>query len=171
MPRGPGASNVAITCVSVASVTEHVSVPAHPPPLQPVNVEPSSGTASSVTFVSWKNVAEQVGPQSMPPAPPTYPVPVPFFAIDRIAAGGGGGGGGGASSKPAVMFVLPSPPCSWIVQVVPVPKDEQSPPQPPKVAFVSGVAVKVTVEFCFIRALQVDGQSIEVLFGSGEPAR
>jgi hypothetical protein len=70
------------------------------------------------------------------------------------------------------MFVLPSPPwpLSVIVHVLPVPKDEQSPPQPPKVAFVSGVAVKVTVEFCFIRAVQVDGQSIEVLVGSGAGA-
>ena len=41
--------NVAVTVVAAVTVTVHGPVPEHPPPLQPVNVEPVAGVAVSVT--------------------------------------------------------------------------------------------------------------------------
>ena len=41
----------AITAVSAPSVTIHVPVPEHPPPLQPPSTEPALGVAVSVTTV------------------------------------------------------------------------------------------------------------------------
>src|SRR5438105_478457 len=43
--------NVAVTAVAAVMVTVHGPVPVHPPPLQPVNVEPVAGVAVSVTAV------------------------------------------------------------------------------------------------------------------------
>lgn len=47
------AANVAVTVVSASVVTRHAPVPEQPPPSQPVNVEPGSGVAVSVTLVPW----------------------------------------------------------------------------------------------------------------------
>jgi hypothetical protein len=44
---------------------------------------------------------------------------------------------------------------------------EQAPPQPSKLAPVSGVSVNVSCVFCFTNAEQVGGQSIAPLVGSG----
>ena len=63
--------NVAVTSVLWSSVTVQVSVPEQPPPVQPVKFDPSSGTAVSTICVPWSTETEHVGPQSMPPAPPT----------------------------------------------------------------------------------------------------
>lgn len=41
--------NVAVTVVAAFTVTVHGAVPVHPPPLQPVKVEPVAGVAVSVT--------------------------------------------------------------------------------------------------------------------------
>ena len=43
--------NVAVTVAAAVTVTAHVPVPVHPPPLQPVKVDPAAGVAVSVTAV------------------------------------------------------------------------------------------------------------------------
>jgi hypothetical protein len=43
--------NVAVTVVAVLTVTTHMPVPLHPPPDQPVNVEPVLADAVNVTLV------------------------------------------------------------------------------------------------------------------------
>ena len=43
------AAKAAVTEVDTATVTVHAPVPVHPPPLQPVNVDPAAGAAVSVT--------------------------------------------------------------------------------------------------------------------------
>src|SRR5438046_6701741 len=73
---------VAVTVVAPETVTTHVPVPEHPPPLQPVKVEPAAGVAVSVTAVPLVKLAEQVTPQLIPTgALVTVPLPVP--ALDR----------------------------------------------------------------------------------------
>src|SRR5258708_38649091 len=48
--RGTGGTvKVAVTVVAAATVTTHVPVPEHPPPLQPVNTLPAVGVAARVT--------------------------------------------------------------------------------------------------------------------------
>jgi len=42
---------VAVTVVAAESVTRHVPVPLHPPPLQPANTPPAAGVAVSTTAV------------------------------------------------------------------------------------------------------------------------
>jgi hypothetical protein len=77
--------NVAVTVVGALRVTEHVPTPLHPPPLQPVKVEPASGVAVNVTVVPEVKLAEQVAPQLLIPAGEllTLPVPVPDSATVR----------------------------------------------------------------------------------------
>jgi hypothetical protein len=43
--------NVALTEIAAFIVTVHAPVPLHPPPDQPLNVEPADGLAVSVTAV------------------------------------------------------------------------------------------------------------------------
>jgi hypothetical protein len=45
------AVNLAVTIVSLATVTTHVPVPLQPPPDQPANEEPADGAAVRVTCV------------------------------------------------------------------------------------------------------------------------
>jgi hypothetical protein len=82
------------------------------------------------------------------------------------------GGGGGGVLNPAVIDSDPFDPCpvNDSVHVKAVPALAQSPPQPENREPRSGVAVNVTVEFCFIKAEQVGGQSIDPLVGSGAGA-
>ena len=47
-PTG-GRTNVAVTVVAAVTVRVHVPAPLHPPPLQPVKVEPVAGVAVRVT--------------------------------------------------------------------------------------------------------------------------
>ncbi len=76
--EGAAAANVAVTDVAAVSVTEQVLVPLHPPPDQPVNVDPLLGAAVSTTAVPLVNPALHVAPQLMPVgALVTVPVPVP----------------------------------------------------------------------------------------------
>ena len=44
-------AKVAVTLWSELIVTSHLPVPAQPPPLQPVNVEPGSAAANRLTVV------------------------------------------------------------------------------------------------------------------------
>ena len=61
-------------------MTVHVPVPVHPPPLQPVNVDPVAGVAVKVTAVPLPKAAEQVVPQEIPAgALEIVPAPVPDF--------------------------------------------------------------------------------------------
>jgi hypothetical protein len=82
------------------------------------------------------------------------------------------GGGGGGVLNPAVIDFDPFEPSPVIdtEQVLLVPAEAQSPPQPEKTDPESGVAVNVTVVFCFINAEHVSGQSIDVLVRSGAGA-
>ena len=80
--------NVAVTVVSAETVTVQLPVPLHPPPLQPVKVEPLAGVAVRVTDVPLFTVVEHVAPQLMEP-PVTVPVPVPVFPTVREKVVGG----------------------------------------------------------------------------------
>ena len=67
-----------MTVVAAETVTVHVPVPEHPPPLQPVKVEPATGVAVSVTAVPLVKLAAQVAPQLIPTGElVTVPLPVP----------------------------------------------------------------------------------------------
>jgi hypothetical protein len=70
----------AVTVVAAFMVTTHVPVPVHPPPVQPVKVDPAAGVAVSVTGVPLVYAAEQIEPQLMPAGLlETVPLPVPAF--------------------------------------------------------------------------------------------
>ena len=86
---GSGTSKVAVTVAAV--FTTQLPVPVHPPPLQPVKVDPPSAVAVSVTLVLLKKFALQMAPQSMPVgAETTFPVPVPPLRIVTVKDPGGG---------------------------------------------------------------------------------
>src|SRR5207249_4564618 len=126
-----GRLKVAVTVVAVATVTTQVPVPEHPPPLQPLKVEPAAGLAVSVTAVPLAKLAEQVAPQVMPAGElVTVPLPVPAGVTVRVKVCG---------VKVAVTVVA----AETVTTQVPVP--EQPPPlQPVKVEPAAGVAVSVT---------------------------
>src|SRR3989344_6996638 len=66
--EGVATLNVAVTLVSVFSVSVHVPVPEHPPPLQPANVEPEVGVAVRVETVPGVTPeTEHVVPQFIEP--------------------------------------------------------------------------------------------------------
>ena len=83
----PVTSKLAVTDWSESMMAVHVDVPEHPAPLQPVNVDPGSGIAVSVTEVSVAKLAVQTQPQSMPVGLlVTAPAPVPVLAtVSRCA--------------------------------------------------------------------------------------
>src|SRR2546426_10882393 len=58
-----GRLKVAVTVVAAETVTVQVPVPEHPPPLQPLKVEPAAGAAVSVTAVPLVKLAAQGDPQ------------------------------------------------------------------------------------------------------------
>jgi len=122
---------VAVTDVAAFSVTAQVPVPVHPPPLQPVNVEPVAGAAVRVTMVPVVNDVEQVVPQEMP-AGELVTVPVPAPAVVTVSAKDD-------CTKLAVTVVA-----AFMVTVhVPVPV--QPPPlQPVNVEPAAAAAVSVT---------------------------
>jgi hypothetical protein len=69
-------ANVAVTDLAAFIVTVQVRpVPLHAPP-QPVNAEPLSGAAVSVTLAPTLEFVVQAVPHEMPP-PETLPLPVP----------------------------------------------------------------------------------------------
>ena len=80
-----GRLKVAVTVVAAETVTVQAPVPVHPPPLQPVKVEPAAAVAVSVTAVPLAKLAEQVAPQLMPAgALVTVPLPVPAGVTVRV---------------------------------------------------------------------------------------
>src|SRR5712692_7294770 len=64
-PPSSNRSKVAVTEVSASIRILHVSVPLHPPPLQPAKTEPASGAAVTVIIVPLSNEAWHVTPQSI----------------------------------------------------------------------------------------------------------
>src|SRR5205823_12238792 len=71
-----GRLKVAVTVVAADTETTHDPVPEHPPPLQPVKVDPAAGVAVSVTPVPLVKLAAQVAPHVMP-AGELVTVPLP----------------------------------------------------------------------------------------------
>src|SRR5438034_679532 len=126
-----GRLKVAVTVVAAETVTTHDPAPVHPPPLQPLKIEPAAGVAVSVTAVPLAKLAAQVAPQVMPAgALVTVPVPVP--AVLTVSARLG-------RLKAAVTVVA----AESVIMHEPVP--EHPPPlQPVKVEPAAGVAVSVT---------------------------
>src|SRR5439155_607302 len=122
---------VAVTVVAPETVTTHVPVPEHPPPLQPVKVEPTAGAAVSVTAVPLAKLAVHVAPQVIPAgALVTVPLPVPAGVTVSVKV---------CSVKVAVTVVA----AEIVTMQAPVP--EQPPPlQPLKVEPAAGAAVSVT---------------------------
>src|SRR5512132_1479921 len=81
---GGPTSKVAVTARSWSIVTTQGPVPVQSPP-QPVNVEPASGVAVSVTAVPDGNDAEHVAPQSIPAGElVTVPEPDPAFVTVSV---------------------------------------------------------------------------------------
>jgi len=86
------ALNVAATVVDEVSTTVHVLAAAHPPPIQPPNVEERSGLAVKVTVgaegepggsvVGYRPV--QIPAWQVRPDPATVPVPFPVSLTDRV---------------------------------------------------------------------------------------
>jgi hypothetical protein len=128
-----GNVNVAVTEVAALIVTVHVPVPAQPPPLQPVKVEPVAGVGVKVTTVPLVKACEQVAPQEMPAgALVTVPLPVPDFVT--------------VSAKEVVGNVnVAVTEVAALIVTVHVPVPAQPPPlQPVNVDPAAGAAVRVT---------------------------
>ena len=71
---------VAVTFCAALMVTVQEPVPEHPPPVQPVKVDPPLGAAVSVTLVPLVKLALHVLPQLIPAGlEVTVPVPVPLL--------------------------------------------------------------------------------------------
>jgi len=124
---------VAVTVVAALRVTVQVPMPAQPPPLQPVKVEPAAGAAVRVTAVPLVKLAEQVAPQLIPTGElVTVPLPVPAGVTVSVKVG---------RAKVAVTVVAAE------IVTVQVPVPAQPPPlQPVKVEPPAGAAVRVTAE-------------------------
>jgi hypothetical protein len=79
---------VAVTTVFAARAKLHAEVPLHPPPLQPVKLEPVPAVEFKVTCVPEGKVSPQSVPHvtTVPPdvVPVTVPVPVPAFVMVRV---------------------------------------------------------------------------------------
>src|SRR5207247_8405682 len=118
-----------VTVVAALRVTVQVPVPEHPPPLQPVKVEPAAGVAVSVTAVPLAKLAVQVAPQLIPTgALVTVPLPVPALLTVSAKVG---------RATVAVTVV------AALRVTVQVPVPEHPPPlQPVQVEPAAGVAVR-----------------------------
>jgi hypothetical protein len=108
---------VAVTVVAAVTVTAQVPVPEQPPPLQPVNVEPATGVAVSVTDGAVTDHGGAVGAaRDARRDDVTVPVPVPALvavsvyvlsvkvAVTRDRRGDrdrAGAGAGAAAARPA----------------------------------------------------------------------
>src|SRR3990172_6519897 len=86
--HGTGAK-VAVTVVAALTGTVHAAwAPAHPPPLQPLKVEPGAGVAVRITDVPSRkgaDAAEQASSQRMAAGvETTVPCPVPLFCTVSV---------------------------------------------------------------------------------------
>jgi len=77
-------TKLAVTEVAAFTVTVQVPVPVHPPPLQPVKVEPAAAAAVNVTDVPFANDAEHVAPHDMPVGL-LVTVPLPAPALETVS--------------------------------------------------------------------------------------
>jgi hypothetical protein len=124
--------NVAVTVVAAFTVTTHVPVPLHPPPLHPVKSELGVGAAVSVTTVPALYDSVQSPPQLIPAGfDVTVPVPVPALATVRACC---------VRLNVAVTVTF----TSTVITQVPVP-EHPPPDQPVNVELADGVAVSVTL--------------------------
>jgi hypothetical protein len=83
-------SNRALTLVEALSVTTHVPVPLHPPPLQPANLEPDDALAVRVTTVPAEYGCVQSLPHEIPDGElVTLPDPVRLTVSVGLVLGGG----------------------------------------------------------------------------------
>jgi hypothetical protein len=125
------------------------AVPLHPP-LQPVNVEPASGVAVSVTVEPATKLARQADPQEMPDGEDvTVPLPVPPLVTDS-----------GHVPAEVVVNVAVTDLAALIVTVQVGALPLHSPPQPAKVIPLPAAAVKVTLDSAAKLAEQVLPQAI-----------
>ena len=96
------ATKLALTVVSVVSVSVQGSIPEQPPPFHPAKVEPWTAAAVNVTCVPTAKPASQIGPHTMPEGLlVAVPAPVPIDTIDSKAVIG-------SSTKLAVTVVSAS---------------------------------------------------------------
>src|SRR4030095_11676832 len=122
--------SVAVTVEPALTAAVQERVPAQPPPLQPVKVEPAADVAVNVTKEPAANEAEHVAPHEMPAgALVTVPVPVPDLLTVSVTD---------CSAKVAVTELA-----ALIVTMQP-PLPEQPPLHQAKLEPASGVTVKVT---------------------------
>src|SRR5204863_412582 len=119
------------TVVAAESVSTQAPVPEHPPPLQPLKVEPAAGVAVSVTAVPLAKLAVHVAPQVIPTGElVTVPLPVPALLTVSAKLG---------RLKVAVTVVA----AESVSTQAPVP-EQPAPLQPVKVELTFGAAVSVT---------------------------
>ena len=75
-------SKLTVIVISASIVTVHGSVPVHPPPDHPVNMEQSSGVAVIVTDESSLKSSSQTAPHVIPDGLlDTSPTPSPVFSM------------------------------------------------------------------------------------------
>lgn len=85
-----GPAKVAVTVLSESIVTVQEPVPEHPPPDQPVKVEPDAGVAARITVAPLVTFAVQVEPQLMPAGEEvTVPLPVPLLLTLKLCVAAG----------------------------------------------------------------------------------
>ena len=76
---------LAVTDLAAVMLTVQVSVPEHPPPLQPTKLESPDGDAVSVTLVPFGKADEQVDPHVMPTGLLVIvPLPAPVLLTERV---------------------------------------------------------------------------------------
>ena len=143
-------SNCAFTVCAAVIVTLHAPAPLHPPPLQPMNVEPAVAVAVSATTVLGATDSLQSAPQAIP-VPITVPAPVPdLLMVSRKV---------GATARSNCAFTV----CAALTVTLHVAVPLQPPPlQPTKVEPAVAAAVRVTTVLGATDSLQSAPQAIPV---------
>src|SRR5437762_2001296 len=143
-------SKMAVTTTSTASATAHCPEPVQSP-LQPANLQPAAGVATSDTDVPVSNWLEQVAPQSMPAGlDTTRPDPCSTTLSRCVPCGGGGGFCEKAAVRETSLLTV-----SWQGPLPP-----HAPDQPVNVAPGSGTASNCTWVPVAKAALQLPRQSV-----------